>query len=119
VEKGPSRCRTGREIIEELNNLKISDGREEFERYEKVHNWTHKCGLWELPYSKTLILIHNIDVMHQEHNVVESIVMACMNFLEKSKDNKQARKYLAMICHRPSLHLSTRGTKPQALFCSV
>jgi hypothetical protein len=40
-----------------------------------------------------------------------------MNFLEKSKDNKQARKHLAMICHRPSLHLSARGTKPQAPFC--
>jgi hypothetical protein len=42
--------------------------------------------------------------------------MTCMNFLEKSKDNKQARKDLAMICHRPSLHLSARGTKPLAPF---
>ncbi|KAL5657654.1 hypothetical protein ACJX0J_030817, partial [Zea mays] len=25
------------------------------------HNWTHKCGLWELPYMKALILMHNID----------------------------------------------------------
>jgi hypothetical protein len=39
-----------------------------------------------------------------------------MNFLEKSKDNKQARKDLAMICHWPYPHLSTCGTKPQALF---
>jgi hypothetical protein len=52
VEKGPPRRRTGQEIIEELNNLKISDGGEEFEGYGKEHNWTHKCGLWELPYSK-------------------------------------------------------------------
>jgi hypothetical protein len=81
-----------------------------------MHNWTHKCGLWELPYSKALILMHNIDVMHQECNVAGSIVMTCMNFLEKSKDNKNARKYLAMICHRPSLELSARGTKPHALF---
>jgi hypothetical protein len=66
---------------------------------------------------KDLILIHNIDVMNQEHNVVESIVMTCMNFPEKSKDNKQARKDLAMICQRPSLHLLASGTKPQALFC--
>jgi hypothetical protein len=54
--------------------------------------------------------------MHQEHNVAESIVMTCMNFPEKSKDNKQARKDLAMICHWPSLHLSSRGTKTQAPF---
>jgi hypothetical protein len=117
VEKGPPRCRTGQEIIEELNNLKISDGREEFEGYGKEHNWTQKCGLWELPYSKALILIHNIDVMHQEHNIAESIVMTCMNFLKKSKDNKQARKDLAMICHQPSLHLSARGTKPPTPLC--
>jgi hypothetical protein len=117
VEKGPPRRRIGQEIIEELNNLNISDGREEFEGYEKEHNWTQKCGLWELPYLKALILIHNIDVMHQERNVAESIVMTCMNFLEKSKDNKQARKDLVTICHRPSLHLSARGTKPHAPFC--
>jgi hypothetical protein len=61
--------------------------------------------------------MHNIDVMHQEYNVAESIVMTCMIFLEKSKDNKKARKYLAMICHRPSLELSTCGTKPHAPFC--
>ncbi len=39
-----------------------------------------------------------------------------MNFSEKSKDNKQVRKDLAMICRWPSLELSACGTKPQALF---
>jgi hypothetical protein len=63
-------------------------------RYGKGHNWTHKCGLWELPYSKALILVHNIDIMHQEHNVVESIVMTCMDFLDKTKDNKKSEKRL-------------------------
>jgi hypothetical protein len=66
-----------------MSNLKISDGGKEFEGYEKEHNWTHKCGLWELSYSKALILIHNIDVIHQEHNVAECIVMTCMNFPKK------------------------------------
>jgi hypothetical protein len=32
--------------------------------YEGGHNWTHICALWELPYAQTLILMHNIDVMH-------------------------------------------------------
>jgi hypothetical protein len=117
VEKGPLRRRTGQEIIQQLNNLKISDDGEEFEGYGKEHNWTHKCRFWDLPYLKALILIHNIDVMHQECNVAESIVMTCMNVLEKLKDNKQARKDLAMICHWPSLHLSACGTKPPAPFC--
>jgi hypothetical protein len=73
VEKGPLRRQTGQEIIEKPNNLKISDDGEEFEGYEKEHNWTHKCGLWELPYSKAFILMHNIDIMHQECNVGESM----------------------------------------------
>jgi hypothetical protein len=92
VEKRPLRRQTDQEIIEKLNNLKISDGGEEFEGYGKEHNWTHKCGLWERPYLKALILMHNIDVMHQERNVAKSIVMACMNFLKKSKDNKKREK---------------------------
>jgi hypothetical protein len=60
--------------------------------------------------------MHNNNTMHQERNSTESIVMTCMNFLEKSKDNKKARKDLAMICHRPSLKLSACGSKPHALF---
>jgi hypothetical protein len=72
VRNGPPRRQTGQEIVEELNSLKISDDGEEFEGYGKEHNWTHKCGLWELPYSKTFILMHNIDVMHQERNVAET-----------------------------------------------
>jgi hypothetical protein len=45
MRKGPLRHRIGDEIAKELNSLKISDGGEEFERYGKEHNWTHKCGL--------------------------------------------------------------------------
>jgi hypothetical protein len=77
-----------------LNNLKISDGGEEFEGYGKEHSWTHKCGLWELPYSKALILMHNIDVMHQERNVAESIVMTCMNFPKKNQKTIKSEKRL-------------------------
>jgi hypothetical protein len=38
VEKGPPRRQIGQGIIEELNNLKISDGGEEFEGYGKELN---------------------------------------------------------------------------------
>jgi hypothetical protein len=56
-------------------------------------------------------------IMHEKRNVAESIVITCMIFLEKSKDNKNVRKGLAMICHRPSLELSACGTRPHAQFC--
>jgi hypothetical protein len=38
----------------------------------------------------TLILIHNIDAMHQECNMGESIISTCMGFSGKTKDNKKA-----------------------------
>jgi hypothetical protein len=62
-----------------------------FEGYRETHNWTHKCALWEFPYMLELILMHNIDVMHQERNMGESIISACMGFPSKTKDNRKAR----------------------------
>jgi hypothetical protein len=57
------------------------------------------------------------DVMHQEHNVGESILSTCMTFADKTKDNHKARKNLALICNRPSLELKSHGGKPRAPFC--
>jgi hypothetical protein len=59
-------------------------------------------GLWELPFSNALILMHNIDVMHQECNVAESIVMMCMYFMYKTKDNIKVRKdFLLFVIGHP------------------
>jgi hypothetical protein len=88
-----------------------------FEGYRDTHNWTHKCALWELPYMPVLILMHNIDVMHQERNMDESIISTCMSFRGKTKDNKKARQDLAELCNRPSLELKVNGGKPHASFC--
>ena len=82
-----------------------------------MHNWTHICGLWELPYVKALILMHNIDVMHQERNVSKSIISTCMDMSDKTKDNIKARRDLAVLCNRPTLELSESGGKLHASFC--
>jgi hypothetical protein len=66
---------------------------------------------------KALILMHNIDVIHQEHNVGESILSTCMSFVDTAKDNHKARKDLALICNRPSLELKSCSGKPRAPFC--
>jgi hypothetical protein len=50
-----------------------------------------------------LILPHNIDLMHQEHSVAESIISMCFDVTGFSKDNVNARKDLAALCNRPSL----------------
>jgi hypothetical protein len=61
--------------------------------------------------------MHNIDVMHQEHNVVESIISTCMNITGKIKDNFKTQKDIAHVCNHPSLELDEMGGKPHAPFC--
>jgi hypothetical protein len=48
---------------------------------------------------------HNIDLMHQEHNIVENIISMCLDVTGFSKDNMNARKDLAALCDRPSLEV--------------
>jgi hypothetical protein len=85
-----------------LDDLKESEN-DVFEGYGENHNWTHKSCLWEPPYAKTLILPHNIDLMYQEGNIVESIMSMCLDVTDFMKDNMNARKVLAALYDRPSL----------------
>jgi hypothetical protein len=117
VLEGPPRRLSGPEIADMLNNLVLKENGDEFVGYRNKHNWTHKCVLWELPYTKALILMHNIDIMHQECNVGESILSTCMTFMDKTKDNHKVRNDLARYCNRPSLKLKSSDGKPRAPFC--
>jgi hypothetical protein len=100
-----------------LDNMVLNKNGDEFVGYGEEHNWTHKCALWELLYAKALILMHNINVMHRECNVGESIWSTCMAFVDKTKENHKARKDLARLCNRPTLELKSSGGKPHAPFC--
>jgi hypothetical protein len=103
-----------------LDNLKEPENGN-FEGYGENHNWTHKSCLWELPYAKALLLPHNIDLMHQERNIVESIISMCLDVTGFSKDNMNARKDLAVLCDRPSLEVKNTAkgnlTRPRAPYC--
>jgi hypothetical protein len=91
VLEGPPGRISDAEIAEMVDNLVLNKEGNGFVGYGNDHNWTHKCALWELPYTKALILMHNIDVMHQERNVGESILSTCMSFADKTKDNHKTR----------------------------
>jgi hypothetical protein len=117
VLEGPPKRLSGPEITDMLDNLVLNKEGNGFVGYENDYNWTHKCALWELPYAKALILLHNISVMHQERNVGESILSTCMSFADKTKDNHKVRKDLALLCNRQSLELKSRGGKPRVPFC--
>jgi hypothetical protein len=59
--------------------------------------------------------------MHQERNVVESIISMCFDVTDFSKDIVNARKDLAALCNRPSLEPKTNAKgnlkRPQAPYC--
>jgi hypothetical protein len=61
--------------------------------------------------------MHNIDIMHQECNVAESIVSTCLDIMSKTKDNFKAQRDIAVDCKHPSFELDEGGGKPHAPFC--
>ena len=109
VTKLPSKCKTAKEIMAWHRRLKVDPSTKRFHGYGNLHNWTHISLLWELPYAEALMLPHNIDLMHQERNVAESIVSMCFDVTEKSKDNIKARKDIALLCDRPNLEVRLNG----------
>ncbi|XP_042479852.1 uncharacterized protein LOC122060822 [Macadamia integrifolia] len=67
-------------------------------------NWKKKSIFFELSYWKDNLLRHNLDVMHIEKNVCESIYHTLLDMKDKSKDNIKARLDLVEMNIRPSLH---------------
>jgi hypothetical protein len=64
VRKGQPKQKLRVDIMKILSERKESQNGG-FEGYGEKHKWTHKSCLWEIAYAKTLILPHNIDLMHQ------------------------------------------------------
>lgn len=50
-----------------------------------------KEHFFELPYWSSLLIRHNLDVMHIEKNICESILGTLLNITYKSKDTEKAR----------------------------
>ena len=52
-------------------------------RHLKKINWTKKCIFWELHYWSSLSLHHNLDVIHIEKNVCDSLLGTILNIDKK------------------------------------
>ena len=70
---------------------------------------------------KDLELPHNIDVMHTEKNIAETIFATMFDIPEKTKDNVKARVDQKTLCDRPKLNMQPPGDgkkwrKPKAPF---
>ena len=71
---------------------------------ESISPWKKKSIFFELEYWKHLLLRHNLDVMHIEKNVCDSLIGTLLNIPSKSKDGIKARKDLVEMGLRKKLH---------------
>ncbi|XP_074373620.1 uncharacterized protein LOC141713968 [Apium graveolens] len=83
-------------------------------------NWSKRSVLFDLPYWSTLLLRHNLDVMHIEKNVCDKIVGTLLDIEGKTKDNLKACKDLQDLNIREELWLkktaSNKYEKPHASY---
>jgi hypothetical protein len=101
-------CLSGKElhdVVSEYGDVVygLQSGKQKFPGFGLTHNWVKRSIFWELPYWKTNLLCHNLDVMHNEKNV--NIFNTVMDVKGKTKDNIKARLDLALFCNRKNMEL--------------
>ena len=57
----------------------LQSGKQKFSGFDLTHNLVKQSIFWELPYWKTNLLHHNLDVMYIEKNVFENIFNIVMD----------------------------------------
>ncbi|XP_039120731.1 uncharacterized protein LOC120257299 [Dioscorea cayenensis subsp. rotundata] len=122
VTKMAPTIQTRDEIFKEIQDLKLkrvmdTGAYETNSRIAKTTGW-RKCSIfWDLPYWRTNLICHNLDVMHIEKNVFENIFNTVMNVEGKTKDNAKSREDLKEFCYRPELERNdATGKYPKACY---
>ena len=119
VEKRPPPRRwTTKDILRQISLLSVTlpGKRMSFGHQKKTVDWlkTFNCRkksvLLELEYWPSLVLRHNLDVMHVEKSMCDSLLHTILG-MDKSEDTENTRKDLADMKIRPKLHLFTQGEK--------
>ncbi|XP_042979992.1 uncharacterized protein LOC122310182 [Carya illinoinensis] len=103
---------SGEAILEQLRELQdVQFGKLSKKRKRTANelNWTKKSVFFDLPYWKSLELRHNLDVMHIEKNICDSVLGTLMDIEGKSKDTANAHRDLANLGIRKELHLQPEG----------
>ncbi|KAL4570931.1 hypothetical protein LXL04_026596 [Taraxacum kok-saghyz] len=114
---GPPPTLTGDQIWEQVRHFPtVYEGKpyrpknEKFHGFGSTHNWVKRSIFWELPYWRTLLIRHNLDVMHIEKNVFDNLFNTVMD-TSKSKNNIKARKDIEKYCNRAEWHTWKQGNK--------
>lgn len=105
-----SPCLSGEElhdVVSEYGDIVfgLQSGKQKFPGFGLTHNWVKRSIFLELPYWKTNLLRHNLDVMHIEKNMFENIFNTVMEVKGKTKDNIKATLDIALYCNRKNMEL--------------
>ncbi|XP_058009289.1 uncharacterized protein LOC131183161 [Hevea brasiliensis] len=121
----PPKPLSGDDILDQVKNLegviltKAPHMKKAISHDGRGDNWNKKSIFFDLPYWKTLLLRHNLDVMHIEKNICDNILGTIMNIKGKTKDGIKTRLDLQALNIRPELHPVQQGNKvviPPALY---
>ncbi|XP_075077823.1 uncharacterized protein LOC142164229 [Nicotiana tabacum] len=83
---------SGIEVLEELREFKNVFGKGQKKRYrDNKCPWKKRSIFFELPYWETNKLRHNLDPMHIEKNICDSILGTLLEIDGKSKDHVNSR----------------------------
>ncbi|CAL9006890.1 unnamed protein product [Prunus brigantina] len=104
---------SGDEILDQLNRLDFAPfGKTVSRTRPSTHlNWTHKSMFFELPYWSKLKLRHNLDVMHVEKNVFDTLIGTILDIEGKTKDTIKARLDLERMGIRRGLWMNRDSDK--------
>ena len=99
--KRPPRRFSSVDIMDQLRRVKTTIsgkhpnyGGVKRKRGDDELNWRKKSIFYELPYWAEIELKHNLDVMHIEKNICDSLLGTLMGDPHKSKDTDNARRDL-------------------------
>ena len=95
---------TGTEVEQLLFGYKNQFGENKKRKRESGIPFKKRSIFFDLPYWKHNPLRHNLDVMHIEKNICDSILGTLLNISGKSKDHLAARFDLQEMGIRKSLH---------------
>ncbi|XP_021848834.2 uncharacterized protein [Spinacia oleracea] len=115
--EGPPQPSSIDDILNELKDLeniilsKDPSVKKKISHEVRGDNWNKKSIFFELPYWKTNLLRHNLDVMHIEKKICDSVLGTIMNIQGKTKDTLKSRHDLKDLGVRPTLHPIKVGDK--------
>jgi hypothetical protein len=101
--KPPRRKKRSAAELEENEDIYIHSVEETFKK---------RSVFFQLEYWPTLLVRHNLDIMHVQQNVFEKIVNTILDVDQRSKDNLNARLDLQDMNIRTALHADMTAAKP-------